>query len=188
MLVENGERSRSHGLRSEVIQQQARALGLRREGTATSWRNYEEDFCAILRKLKHEGIEAAIFGDIDLQDHLDWERKVCERTDLIPVLPLWHEDRMPLIEEFIEAGFVARIVAVKADVLGPEYLGRVLSLELVHQFEKLGLDACGEKGEFHTVVTEGPIFHHPLTITFGDRLLKDGYWFLDLEVHRNTTN
>jgi uncharacterized protein (TIGR00290 family) len=181
MLLENGRRSHSHGLRTAVIQEQARALGLCLEGVATSWDEYEKDFCEILLRLKHEGFEAAIFGDIDLQAHLDWERMVCNRTGLIPALPLWRGDRMALIQEFIETGFEARIVAVKADCLAPEYLGRVLSMELAHQFEKQGLDVCGENGEFHTVVTNGPCFQYPLEITFQHRVLKDGYWFLDLK-------
>ena len=182
MMVENGERSRSHGLRSEAIQEQARALGLRREGTATSWKAYEEDFCAILTKLKNEGFDAVIFGDIDLQEHLDWEQMVCDRTGLILAQPLWLGKRMSLMQEFIKAGFETRIVAVRADLLEPEYLGKVLSIELAQQFEKQGIDACGENGEFHTVVTNGPCFQYPLEITSGDHVLKNGYWFLDLKL------
>jgi uncharacterized protein (TIGR00290 family) len=181
MKVENGERSRSHGLRSGLIEAQAEAMGLTLQGVATSWENYEEQFSGILRRLKDQGIEVGIFGDIDLQAHLDWERMVCERVDMIPALPLWRGERMELVREFLDAGFETRIVALRAELLSPDYLGRVLTLDLAEEFAARGIDACGENGEFHTVVTNGPLFHKPIAILPGERVFKQGCWFLDFD-------
>jgi uncharacterized protein (TIGR00290 family) len=183
MRVEGGERSRSHGLRSGVIEAQARAMGLRLEGAATSWEDYETNFVRILQDLADEGIEAAVFGDIDLQAHLEWEEMVCGQAGIIPVLPLWQGGRMELVREFIDAGYETRIVALRAECLSPDYLGRRFTDELAREFQAGGIDACGENGEFHTVVTGGPVFHRPIEILPGERVLKEGYWFLDFEVH-----
>jgi uncharacterized protein (TIGR00290 family) len=182
MKVDDGERSRSHGLRSDVIDAQARALGVKLEGAATSWDDYEDNFIAILQRLKDSGIEAGIFGDIDLQAHLDWEQMVCHRVGMSAVLPLWQGARMDLMREFVGANFETRIVAVQAKLLAPDVLGQIYTLDLARDFESRGIDACGENGEFHTVVTNGPLFQHPVEIRPGTKVLRDGYWFLDFEV------
>ncbi len=182
MRVESGERSRSHGLRRDVVEAQARELGVALEGAATSWKAYEEDLVGILRRLAGAGIEAVVFGDIDLQAHLDWEEMVCRGVGLTPVLPLWREEHLGLVREFVGAGFETRIVAVKDQLLPPDYLGRVLTPDLAEEFTRQGIDACGENGEFHTVVTNGPLFTHPIDLVPGERVLRDGYWFIDFEV------
>lgn len=187
MRGEDGKRSRSHGLKGSVIRAQAQAMGLLLHGAATSWGEYERHFLDTLCGLKDQGIEACIFGDIDLQAHLDWERMVCERVGMIPVLPLWQEGRMELVHEFLEAGFETRIVALRDGMLSPDYLGRILTLELAAEFTALGIDACGENGEFHTVVTDGPLFGRPITILQGERVLRDGYWFLDFVTNSPST-
>ncbi len=182
MKVEGGERSRSHGLRSSLIEAQARAMGLRLKGRATSWKDYEIHFVQILRDLANDGIEAVVFGDIGLQAHLAWEEMVCRQAGMIPVLPLWHAGRMELVQEFVGAGFKSHIVALRAETLSPDYLGRLFTSELAQEFEAKGIDACGENGEFHTVVTSGPLFRQPIEIVPGERVQRERYWFLDFEV------
>ncbi|MBS3800532.1 MAG: hypothetical protein KGY40_06055, partial [Thioalkalivibrio sp.] len=85
MKVEGGERSRSHGLRSGVIDAQAKAMGVRLDGMATSWDNYEANVVSILGRLVSEGIEAGIFGDIDLHAHLDWGTTVSHSQNNFPL-------------------------------------------------------------------------------------------------------
>ena len=182
MKVETGERSRSHGLRSSLIEAHARETGMRLDGAATSWGDYEENFVAILRRLAAGGVEGIVFGDIELQAHLDWEEMVCQRAGVIPVLPIWLGGRMELVHEFIEAGFETRIVAVKEELLSPDYLGRCLTIDLAREFERQGIDACGENGEFHTFVTDGPLFRRPVELVHGEHVLQDGYWFIDLDL------
>ena len=89
---------------------------------------------------------------------------------------------MDLVREFTEAGFRTRIVALKAALLSADYLGRELTCDLAIELARQGVDACGENGEFHTVVTHGPLFRKPVELVPGERVLRDGYWFLDYEV------
>ncbi|WP_108652802.1 Dph6-related ATP pyrophosphatase [Dongshaea marina] len=182
MKIEDGERSRSHGLRSSVIEAQAKAMGVPLMGAATSWSDYENCFVAALSRLREQGITHGIFGDIDLIEHLEWEQMVCKKADMLPYLPLWQQDRLPLVREFVDAGFEARIVAVRADKLDKKYLGQLLTHQLLEEFAALGIDPCGENGEYHSVVTNGPLFEWPLELTVGEQVLRDGLWFQDFEL------
>ena len=180
MLTEAGERSRSHGLRREVIEAQAAAVGVELRTTATSWDDYEQSFVTLLRGVEQDGIGAAVFGDIDIDRHRAWEERVCRAANLTAYLPLWQEDRLALLDEWWRLGFEARIVAVKAGVVSREYLGCQLDAPLAAEFIRLGVDACGENGEFHTVVTDGPVFSRPLRLVPGPQVQRSGYWFQDL--------
>lgn len=182
MMIESGQRSRSHGLAREVIEAQAQALGLDAYLRATSWNGYEANLVAVMGELKAQGINHMVFGDIDLEDHRIWEERVCAQAGMSPHLPLYEGGRRALVEELIEAGFKALVVAVKADCLGPEFLGRVVDQEWIQQMETLGLDACGEEGEYHTVVFDGPCFKFPLNLRQKEAHRMDGVWFLDLEL------
>jgi uncharacterized protein (TIGR00290 family) len=164
-----------------LLQAQADALNIPLVTRATSWADYERTFISALRELKAAGIEAAVFGDIDGQGHLEWECMVCQEAGLAPHLSLWQESRTALLERFWSAGFQATVIATNDEKLGHEYLGRILTPELVHEFERLGIDACGEAGEYHTVVTDGPIFARPLDLRLGEKCLHSGYWFIESE-------
>lgn len=182
MLVEDGQRTRSHGLAVAVVRQQAQSLGIPLAYAATSWSDYETSFIRLLREVRAQNIQVGVFGDIDIDDHRAWEEKVCAAATLKACLPLWKAERRALLDEFLGLGFCATIVAVKANTLGPEFLGRRLSNELTNQFAEQGLDPSGENGEYHTVVTDGPLFAHPLLLEPQDSILRDGYWFLDLQI------
>lgn len=181
MLIDDGSRSRSHGLRPDVLQAQADALGLPLYSAATSWKDYEANFIALLRRLRDErGIDAVVFGDIDLEPHREWCQRVCAAIGVECVHPLWLEPREALLAEFVARGFQTRLVAVQDDKLSPELLGRVLDSSLLEEFRTAGIDLCGENGEYHSVATGGPHFRAPLELREGERVLRDGYWFLDL--------
>jgi diphthine-ammonia ligase len=180
MLREDGTRSRSHGLRREVLQAQADRLGIPLVTKAASWADYESIFIAALQELEAAGVEAGVFGDIDIEEHRSWEEKVCAAAGLEAHLPLWQADRQALLGEFLMLGFEAVIVAVNGEKLDQAYLGRVLDLELVREFAELGIDPCGEEGEYHTVVVDGSIFARPVRLQLGDRVFRDGYGFLDV--------
>ena len=180
MLTEEGERTRSHGLPRAVIAAQAESIGVELHVAATSWDNYEQSLIGLLRGAKQNGIEHAVFGDIDIQRHRDWEEKVCAEAGVRPHLPLWQQDRMALLREWWQLGFEARIVAAKEGVVSPEYLGAVLDERVAKELTEFGVDACGENGEFHTLVTDGPLFARPLHIKLGSCVQRSGYWFQDL--------
>ncbi len=182
MLTEDGSRTRSHGLRPEVIGAQARALGLELLTGRGSWQTYEAAFKELLDAARGRGVTHVVFGDILLQEHKDWVERVCAERGLEAVEPLWREPTARLLEEFLAAGGEARIVAVNGAILGPEWLGRPLGLDLIPEFERLGVDPCGENGEYHTLVTRWPSFRVPIGVREAGRARHSGYWALDLEL------
>jgi len=95
--------------------------------------------------------------------------------------PLWKRSRQELLREFIELGFNATIVVVQANKLGPEWLGKPINNQTIKDLEKTGIDASGELGEYHTVVTGGPLFNSNLTLRKKEILENKGYWFLITE-------
>jgi diphthine-ammonia ligase len=186
MLREDGERSRSHGLLPDLLQAQASSLGIPLVTRTASWSDYEVVFIAALQELNAAGVRAGVFGDIDIDDHRLWEEKVCAAAGIGACLPLWKASRLELLDEFLDSGFEATVVVTKAERLGKDYLGRTLNRELVREFECLGIDPSGEEGEYHTVVTDGPIFSQPLGIERDERALHEGYWFLGISPKRET--
>jgi len=182
MLIENGERSRSHGLPVSVIEKQASSLDVPLVVCPASWENYEEQFIHTIKNFRQQGIEVGVFGDIDLDGHKSWVERVCALVSIKPYHPLWKEPRRSLLMEFIELGFKAVVISVKDGVLDKSFLGRTLDERLILEFESLGIDASGEEGEFHTVVTDGPIFSFPVDLEFKGQVLHDGYWFQDVSI------
>jgi uncharacterized protein (TIGR00290 family) len=182
MLTESSQRSHSHGLAKEVILAQAASLRVPVIFRSASWNDYESSFINGLEELHSSGTALGVFGDIDMDHHLAWVQRVCAVADVTPFEPLWKSPRRPLLDEFISAGFRATIVSLKAELLSPDLLGRTLDAALVEELAALGVDPSGEKGEYHTVVTDGPLFSTPLRLQPGQKLLRDGYWFLDLSI------
>ncbi len=127
-------------------------------------------------------MQGGVFGDIDLEDHRAWVERVCARAGLKAWEPLWGEARRDLLKEFMSVGFRATVVSLKEGLLSPDLLGRQLDWDLVAEFEAAGIDASGEKGEYHTVVVGGPPFSRAVAIEPKGRVLRDGYWFLDLDL------
>jgi len=180
MMNQTGERSGSHGLATDVLLQQSASLGIPLTMRSTSWDDYERIFVDALIELRGNGIEHGIFGDIDLEEHREWVWKVCKAADVNPVHPLWKEDRASLLNELLRDGFEATIIAAKDKVLGQDVLGQRLTPELVDKFRESGIDPSGEAGEYHTVVTGGPLFSTPLSLAHKEVVHRDGYWFLDV--------
>jgi diphthine-ammonia ligase len=180
MLREDGRRSRSHGLPVPLLQRQATALGIPLVTRCASWGDYEEVFRAALAELQQAGIGAGVFGDIDGPPHREWVERVCGSAGVQPHEPLWQGARRALLDEFLDAGFRAVIVTVRDGVLDRKLLGRVLDRDLMDELDRAGVDICGENGEYHTLVTDGPLFSSPLPVTFGTPVLHDGCWFLDV--------
>ena len=180
----NGEKSLSHGLQASVIQEQVSSTEIPFFQKAMSQRTYREEFIKLINEWKiKRNVEGIVFGDIYLQEHKDWVDRVCEELEVEEIMPLWGADTRVLIEEFIRAGFRAIVVAANAQFLGKEWLGRQIDREFIKDIEALGgIDLCGEKGEFHTFVYNGPIFTKPVEFTIGKKTLKDKNWFLELKL------
>lgn len=138
-------------------------------------------FVSALHEFRQKGIETGVFGDIDIDSHREWVRRVCAMADITPFHPLWKRDRRELLDEFIALGFKAIIVALKGDRLDKTFLGKKMNMETIGELEKAGVDASGELGEYHTFLTDGPIFSSKITLTTKRQVQRDGYWFLELE-------
>lgn len=180
MFTEGGERSRSHGLTHAVLRAQAQAMGLRLFTNNASWPEYEDVFIGALREFRLRGIQSGVFGDIDIEDHRAWVQRVCAAAGMRALHPLWQAPRRALLEEFLARGFQATVIAVRDGVLDRAFLGRNLDESLIAEFEALGIDSCGENGEYHTVVTDGPLFRTPVALAQGEASLHSGVWFLDV--------
>lgn len=161
MFDDRENQSRSHAVRLEVMRAQADSLGIELIAPRASWQDYERVFIETLRDLKAKGCEHGVFGDIDLQAHRDWEEKVCGAADIEAVLPLWNENRLDLINEFIERGFSSVVICVNEKFLPKEYCGRVFDKYFVADLPA-SVDACGENGEFHTFAFDGRLFENPV--------------------------
>jgi uncharacterized protein (TIGR00290 family) len=183
MMVENGERSRSHGLSPAIIQSQADAMGIQSIVRSTSWDNYEQTFVKALIEFKDRGVEYGVFGDIDLEPHLEWVERVCSSVGVQAYEPLWQTARRELLDEFFQFGFKAIIIAIKNEALNDSFLGRALDKHVISDLEKAGVDVSGEEGEYHTIVTDGPIFTKNIDIITKNQYIQDGYSFLDLSLN-----
>ncbi|MGB0896512.1 MAG: diphthine--ammonia ligase [Flavobacteriaceae bacterium] len=179
MMNENGKISRSHGIPLAVLKQQAQAINVPLETCQATWANYEQEFIATLQNLtKTYKLQAAVFGDIDIQSHRDWEEKVCAAAELKAQLPLWQGERKQLVIDMINAGVKAIIVSCNTD-LGLEFLGREINIELLEELERIGVDCCGENGEYHTLVVDCPLFKEPVKLPEYAKVKHENYCFLD---------
>ncbi|CAM8652313.1 COG2102 Predicted ATPases of PP-loop superfamily [Oxalobacteraceae bacterium] len=160
-LEETGSRVRSHGVSVQLMRAQAAALKLDIEFLSASWKEYEYQFIEKLTFLKSLGIQSGIFGDIDLIAHREWEEKVCGAAGIAACLPLWNEDRLSLVNEFFHAGFKARVSCVDGRFLDDTFVGCEFDQSFIDRLPA-GVDACGENGEFHTFVYNGPNFINPV--------------------------
>lgn len=186
VLNEEGKISRSHGIPSAILEAQAAAAGLPIHLISSSWQDYEIKFTGALLTLKKEyDLHYAVFGDIDLQAHRDWEEKVCQNAGLAAVLPLWKQDRKKLVIQMLEAGIDTMIVSCN-DTMGEKFIGRRIDLPLIDELESLGIDPCGENGEYHTLVLDCPLFSSGLNAVVTNTIKHDRYWFGQLDLRDNS--
>jgi diphthine-ammonia ligase len=181
MLDESAERSRSHGLPRAILAAQAAALGLPLVFRAAAWPGYTRAFADGLNEATCARCSSCIFGDIDIAAHRAWCEQVCASAGLLARHPLWQRDRRELLQELLERGWTAVIVVVREAVLDRRFLGRRLDRQLIDELDARGIDVCGENGEFHTVVTDGPLFAKPLEIEAGGEFSVGGCVALQLD-------
>ncbi len=171
MFSTEGGISSAHRLKEDIIKAQADAIGIECVIGRALFHEYEEVFVANLKEFHEQGIDYGIFGDIDLEAHRQWEETVCSRASITAILPLWQRDRKELVKEFIGLGFKAKIVVINTTMLDTKFLGKDLNDALISEIEEYGADVCGENGEYHTVVYDGPIFRNPVNLKFGTELI-----------------
>jgi len=177
IMMSEPSKSNFHLIRSDMMDAQSQAIGIPIVKWTTTPDTYEQDFKKALAQMKAKGIEGIVTGDVyDVALHeLGWLDRVCKEVGLTPVKPLWHSDTEQILSEFITEGFKATVVRVKTDALGMEWLGREINKEFFDDLLKLGtVDPCGEQGEFHTFVTDGPLFKKRIEILESEKVKLNG--------------
>lgn len=173
-----------HGTPAYLIGEQADALGIQLVQRSTSTEEYEHRFKSVVKGLVYDGVEGMVFGDIYLQEHRDWVERVCGEIGLTPIEPLWGMRAEDVYRMFIDSGFEAVIVSVKPRLVGREWVGRSVDSSFLEYLTISGIDVCGEKGEYHTFVTDGPIFKRRIKVLEFRLVERDGACFADIVKYR----
>jgi uncharacterized protein (TIGR00290 family) len=174
MFNEDGSRSRSHGLRPAIVAAQTERLGLQSLTEQCAWQTYDDAFDRALGRAKDLGITHVVFGDILFDEHRAWAERLAGGRGLTAVEPLWKLSTTTLYHEFIASGTRARIVTVRSAHLDESFLGRDLADVTLDELVERGVDPCGERGEYHTVVTSCQAFSRPLQVRAVGRAVNSG--------------
>ena len=182
-VTEGFERISMHGVRCTLLVEQAEALGLPLEQVRipiqASNALYEEAMGRLLARYRSHGVARVIFGDLFLEDIRRYRERQLAALDMRGIFPLWLKDTPQLARDFIAMGFRAILVCVDPKQLDPSFCGRDFDDRLLADLPPTA-DPCGERGEFHTFVYDGPIFRRPLEVARGEVVQRDGFWFCDL--------
>jgi len=180
---EAADRVAMHAVRSELLRAQADALGLplHTVGIPQPCENaqYEAAMTAAVARAVSDGVTVMAFGDLFLQDIRDYRIEKLAGTGIEPVFPIWGIPTRDLAHEMIGSGLRARLTCVDPKQLAARFVGREFDHALLSELPA-GVDACGERGEFHTFAYDGPMFPKPLAIDSGELVERDGFVFADL--------
>lgn len=158
----------THGLSYDLLEQISQSLDLPIIYVKCEVADYEDKFEEKLKVAKKMGAETVVYGDIDIDLHRKWGVDRAINSGLNYEFPLWQEDREKLVHEFIDSGFKALIKKVNLDYMSSDFLGKTLTRDLVKEIKATGSDPCGENGEYHTFVYDGPIFKTKIDINSED--------------------
>jgi uncharacterized protein (TIGR00290 family) len=182
-VAEGLERVQIQNVRRELIERQAEALGLPlrrvyiRKGASNV--EYEERLAAALAEFKEAGVRRVVFGDLFLEDIREYRGRLLARLSMEGLYPIWGRDTRALLEEFVGRGFKAVVTSIDARVLDESFAGAEVDRALIERLPA-GVDPCGENGEFHTFVYDGPLFGRPVRFARGELTTEDGFHFRDL--------
>ncbi len=173
-----------HGIRRRLLELQAESLGFPIEemnlekGAAD--KDYEKEFLAIMRSYRNRGIVNVVFGDILLEDVRRFRDELLGKIGMHGIYPLWRRDTHELAKHFMELGFNAVVAVVDSTRLGEEFAGREYDKQFLADLPT-DVDPCGENGEFHTFVYNGPIFTKPIAFAKGEVVFRENrFWYVDL--------
>ncbi len=173
----NGTNNRvsMHGVRAELLRRQAKVLNLPLQELHLPENPTMEIYNKLLtetnNKLKAKKITHSIFGDIFLEDLKIYREQQLKKVGLQAHFPLWKRNTKELVHEFIDLGFKTIVVCTKANVLGKEFVGEIITKDFLKELPK-NVDPCGENGEFHTFVFDAPIFKNPINFSIGEKVYK----------------
>lgn len=168
-----------HGTEAKLIELQAEAIGIPLLQKDTTLNEYEEDFKKAVKTLIPKGVEGIVFGDIYLQEHKDWTERFCTELGIKSIEPLWGQQQEEILQGFIDAGFEATVVSAKSDLFGEKFIGKTVNKDFLKYLKESNIDVCGENGEYHTFVVNGPLFKKKIKIIKSKTITKDYHRFLD---------
>lgn len=194
-----------HGVRVELLDEQAKMLGIPLQKMLLTeqpgMQAYEAQLMSTMKQLQGEQFTHSLFGDIFLEDLRAYRETQLARVQMNAVFPLWKRDTKELMHEFLDLGFKTIAVCVKAELLDESFAGRIIDKDFLKDLPP-NVDPCGENGEFHTFVFDGPIFKNPIACKTGEKVFKEykapasdndncfiehpvqpssmGFWFCDL--------
>jgi uncharacterized protein (TIGR00290 family) len=174
------ERIRFHGTRLALVEAQARALDLQLLALPAEADRFEPVFLDALARLKATGARGVVFGNIHLADVRAWYEERTTTAGLKHVEPLWGERPGELVREGLALGYRPLLVSVDLEQADASWAGRELTLSLVAEMEARGVDPCGERGEYHTFVFDGPLFHEPVRVETAEFVEENGHRLVDL--------
>lgn len=169
------KRSWFHGIPEELLRSASKEMNIPINLMKTTGEDYAVNFENKLRESKKNGAEVCIFGDIDIEGHLEWCSEICKNAGIKAYFPLWQENRKKLVYEFIDEGFKTIINVVDNSRVPEDFAGKILTKEIAEEIERSGADICGENGEYHTFAFDGPIFSNPVGFTKEDAIRVDNF-------------
>ena len=182
-INEGVQRVAMHAVRRELLEAQAESVALPLWTVPLPWpcsnEVYEGLMAEVCRKALESGVEAVAFGDLFLRDVREYRERQLAGTGLEPLFPLWERPTGELAREMVCGGLRAILTCVDPRVLDRQFAGREFDEALLRELPS-SVDLCGEKGEFHTFVYDGPGFRHPLEVAPGEVVERDGFVFADV--------
>jgi uncharacterized protein (TIGR00290 family) len=182
-ITEEYDRISMHGVRRVLLERQAASIGLPLQAVLIPPQCvnviYEERMKQALTENLAKGVRRVAFGDIFLEDLRVYREQNLALLGMEALFPLWKRDTRELARDFVRNGFRAITVCVDPRVLDPSFAGRELDESFFDDLPP-GVDPCGENGEFHTFVFDGPIFQQPIPVRVAEKVMRDGFCFCDL--------
>ena len=173
-----------HGTEARMIQLQSQAIGIPLLQKQTTWEEYELEFKEAVRSLLPQGVKGMVFGDIYLDEHKEWVERVCGELGIEAIEPLWNKDTEEVFTGFIDAGFEAIIVSAQAELIDEGWVGQRLDRKFLSYLKAKNIDLCGENGEYHTLVVNGPLFKRKIEVIESKTINRDNHWLLDTVKYR----
>jgi uncharacterized protein (TIGR00290 family) len=182
-ITRDYDRISMHGVRRELLVQQAAALGLPLHLIPISLNatneEYETALVQAVSQYRAKGVDSIVFGDLFLEDIKTYRDQFLARHNLRGIYPIWKRGTAAFVRDFIAAGHKAVITCVNSAVLDRAFAGAMLDETFLNALPP-GIDPAGENGEFHTFVFDGPGFSEPVRFSLGETVMRDSFWFCDL--------
>ncbi|GAC1460972.1 MAG: ATPase [Gemmatimonadaceae bacterium] len=185
-VSEEYRRISHHGVREELLERQADAIGIPLEKVyfpsggshPCTHAVYEEIMGTVMARYKARGVEFVAFGDLFLEDLRAYRERNLAKAGMFGLFPIWKRDTSQFARDVIRRGFKSYLTCVEGKI-GPGFAGRAFDEDLLKDLPA-GTDPCGEHGEFHSFVWDGPIFKSPVAVRAGEIVVRDGRYYADL--------